>query len=103
MYPHLIKEELSSGLFCDTLLAGYHDGHLRESIDDHKNTIVVALSRRKARHLIDGDRFPRPTRIRQRSIQAFLLDGWFGNDIGGVGSNVLPNLLTKFWPVKILL
>ncbi len=64
VYPHSLKEELNSGLYCDTLLAGCHDGHLRESIDDNENAIVAVLSRRKARNIIDGDRLPRPTRSR---------------------------------------
>lgn len=64
MYPYSFKEEISIGLYCDTLLAGWHGGHLRESIEDHENAIVVMLSRREARHVIDGDRFPRSTRSR---------------------------------------
>lgn len=62
MYPHSLKEEHNSGLCFDTLLVDHHDGHLRESIDDRENATVVVLSRRKARHIIHGDIFPRPTR-----------------------------------------
>lgn len=47
MYLYLLKEELSSGLCCDTLLAGRHDGHIKESMEDHENEIIVMLSRRK--------------------------------------------------------
>jgi len=47
VYPYSLKEELSSGLFSDALLAGLHDGHLREFVDDHENAILVVLSRRK--------------------------------------------------------
>lgn len=50
MYPYSLKEELSIGLYCDTLLAGRHDGHLRESVDDHENEIITMLSRRKAQY-----------------------------------------------------
>lgn len=64
MYPHSLKEELNSGLYCDTLLGGRHDGHIRESVNDHKNAIVVVLSRRKAGYVIHGDRFPRLVRSR---------------------------------------
>lgn len=64
MYPYSLKEELSSGLCCDTLPVGYHDGHLRESLEDHESEIIVVLSRRKAQHIIHGDIFPRPVRGR---------------------------------------
>ena len=74
MYPHLFKEEFSSGFCCDILLGGRHNGHLQESTDEHKNTVVAMLSRRKAQHVIHGDGFPRLTRGRQRSIEAFLLN-----------------------------
>lgn len=36
-------------------------------------------------------------------MQAFLVDVLFGNDVGSGGSNVLPNILMKFQPIKILL
>jgi hypothetical protein len=62
------KKSLAVAFCCDTLLAGHHNGHLRESVDDHKNTVIAMLSRRKARHVIHGDGFPRSTRSRQRSI-----------------------------------
>ena len=52
MYPHSLKEELSNGLCWDTLVAGHHNGDLREFVHDHENTFVVVLSRRKTRHLI---------------------------------------------------
>ena len=102
VYPHSLKEELSSGFFYDTLLAVCHDGHLRESVDDHENTIIYMLNRRKVGHVIHGDKFQRPGRSRQRSVQALLLDVWFGNVTGGVGSNVLLNILMKFRPIKTL-
>ena len=61
------------------------------------------LSRRKARHVIHGDGFPRSARGRQRSIEALLLDGQFGNGAGSAGSDVLPDVLLKVWPIEILL
>ena len=64
VYPHSLKEKLSIVLYCDTLLAGCHDGYLREFFDDHKNAIVAMFSRRKAPRVIHGDIFPRPTRSR---------------------------------------
>jgi len=45
--PKLAQEELNSGLCYDTPVAGCHDGHLGESVDDHENAIIVVLSRRK--------------------------------------------------------
>ena len=103
VYPHSFKEEFSSGFYCDILLAGHHNGHLRESVDDHKNTVIAMLSRRKAQHVIHGDGFPRSTRGRQQSTEALLLDGRFGNGAGSAGSDVLPDILSKVWPTKILL
>jgi hypothetical protein len=103
VYPHSFKEEFSSGFCCDILLAGRHNGHLREFVDDHENTVISMLSRRKARHVIHGDGFPRSTRGRQWSIEALLLDGRFGNGVGSAGSDVLPDILSKVWPIEILL
>jgi hypothetical protein len=103
VYPHSFKEEFSSGFCYDILLAGHHNGHLRESVDDHKNTIISMLSRRKARHVIHRDGFPRSTRGRKRSIEALLLDGRFGNGTSSVGLDVLPDILSKVRPIKILL
>ena len=60
-------------------------------------------SRRKARHVIHGDGFPRSTRGRKQSIEALLLDGWFGNGTGSARSNVLPDVMSKVWPIEILL
>ena len=95
MYPHSFKEEFSSGFCCDILLAGRHYGHLSESVDDHKHTVIVVLSRRRARHVIHGDGFPRSTKGRQRSIEALLLDGWFGNGTVSAGSDVFRDVLSK--------
>ena len=68
-----------------------------------KHTVVAVLSRGKARHVIHGYGFPRSTRGRQQSIEALLLDGWFGNGAGSAGLNVLPDVLSKVRPIKILL
>ena len=75
MYPHSFKEELISDFCCDIILAGRHNGHLQESVNNHKNIVVTMLSRRKASHVIHGDGFPRSTRGKQWSIETFLLDG----------------------------
>jgi hypothetical protein len=61
------------------------------------------LSRRRAQHVIHGDGFPRSTRGRKQSIEALLIDAWFGNGAGSAGSDVLPDILPKFWPIEILL
>ena len=61
------------------------------------------LSRRKARHVIHGDGFPRLTRGRQQSIEAFLLDGRFGNGASSAGLDVLPDILSKVYPIEIIL
>ena len=99
MYPHSLKEELSSGLYCDTLLVGCHDGHIREFVDDHENTIVSMLGRREACHVIHGDIFSGMA----RSIHALVLDYRFGNGAGSAGYAVLRNILSKVRPIKILL
>jgi hypothetical protein len=65
VYPHSFKEAFSSGFCCDILLAGHHNGHLRESVDDQKNTVIAMLSRRKAQHVIHRDGFPSSTWGRQ--------------------------------------
>jgi hypothetical protein len=96
-------DNISSGFCCDILLAGRHNGHLRESVDDHENIVPAMLSRRKARHVIHGHGFPRSTRGRHRSIEALLLDGRFGNGADNAGSDVLPDILSKVWPIEILL
>ena len=42
------KKSLVVDFAGDILLAGCHNGHLREYVDDHENTFVSMLSRRKA-------------------------------------------------------
>jgi hypothetical protein len=103
VYPHSFKEEFSSGFYCDILLAGHHNGHLRESVNDHKNTVIAMLSRRKARHVIHSNGFPRSTRGRKWSIEALLLDGQFGNGARSAGLDVLPDILPKVQPIEIIL
>ena len=39
----------------------------------------------------------------QWSIEALLLDGWFGNDAGSVGLDVHPDILSKVQPIEIIL
>ena len=72
-------------------------------MNDHKHTVVAVLSRRKARHVIHGDGFPRSARGRQWSIEALILDGWFGNGVGSARSDVLIDVLSKVQPIEILL
>jgi hypothetical protein len=103
VYPHSFKEEFSSGFYYDILLAGHHNGHLRESVDDHKNIVIAMRSRRKAQHVIHRDGFPRLTRGRKRSIEALLLDVRFGNGASSVGLDVHPDILSKVRPIEILL
>ena len=57
------------------------------------------LSRSKAH----GDGFTRSTRGRKQSIEALILNERFGNDAGSVGSDVLTDILSKVWPIEILL
>ena len=103
MHPHSFKEEFSSGLCCDILLPGHHNGHLQESVDDHENTVISMLSRRKALDVIHGYGFPRSNMGRQQSIDTLLLDGRFGNGASSGGSDVFPDILSKFRLVEIFL
>jgi hypothetical protein len=103
VYPHSFKEEFSNGFCCDILLTDHHNGHLRESVDDHKNIVIAILSRRKARNVIRRDGFPRSIGGRKRSIEALLLDGQFGNGASHAGLDVLPDILSKVEPIEILL
>jgi hypothetical protein len=43
MNSNMLKEEIGSGLGCDTLLVGCQNCHLRESINDHEDTIITIL------------------------------------------------------------
>jgi hypothetical protein len=103
VYRRSFKEEFSSGFCCDILLAGHHNGHFRESVDDHKNTVITMLSIRKAQNIIHGDGFPSLTSGRQWNIEALLLDGQFGNGTSSSGLDVLPHILSRFRPMEILL
>jgi hypothetical protein len=103
VYPHSFKEEFSNGFYYDILLVGHHNGHLQESVDDHKNTVIVMLSRRKALHVIHRDGFPRLTGGRKRSIEVLFFDGQFGNGTSSAGLDVLPDILSKVRPIEIVL
>ena len=103
VYPHSFKEEVSNGFSYDIVLAGHHNDHLREFVDDNKNKVVSMLSRRKARHVIHGDGFLRSTKGRQWIIEALLLDGWFGNGASSAGFDVLPEILSKIRSIEILM
>jgi hypothetical protein len=43
MYLESFKEELGSGLYYDSLLAGNQNFHLRKAINNHKNTVISPL------------------------------------------------------------
>ena len=103
VYPHSFQGEFHSGFCYDILLACCHNCHLWKPVDNHKNTVVSMLSRRKAWHVIYGDGFPRLARGRQQGIEALLLAGWFGNDTGSAWSDVLPKIMSKIRPIEILL
>jgi hypothetical protein len=52
MDPHSFQEDLGSIFHCDVLLAGYEDGHLGKSINDHKCKIIGLLGGWKGGHVI---------------------------------------------------
>ena len=43
MNPYMLREELGLGLNRDILLASYQNGHFREPINNHKNTVIAML------------------------------------------------------------
>jgi len=61
------------------------------------------LGRRKARHIIHRDGFPRLFRSRKKGVQEVLLNGWFNKDAGGARPDILANILSNIWTIKILL
>jgi hypothetical protein len=50
--PHSFKEYIASICHCDILLIGCEDGHLQNSINDHKHIVVSFLGEWKAIHVI---------------------------------------------------
>jgi hypothetical protein len=52
MYLDSLKEDLGSGLYCDALLVGNQNRHLREAINNHKNTVISPLGGWEARHVV---------------------------------------------------
>ena len=48
IYPDSFKEELGSGLYCDSLLADGQDHHLGKAINNHKDMIIFPLGGWKA-------------------------------------------------------
>jgi hypothetical protein len=41
--------------------------------------------------------------VSQNGLYALLLFGWLGNDIGSARSDILADVLSKFWPIKMIL
>jgi hypothetical protein len=52
MYPDSFKEELGSGLYYDALLARNHNRHIREAINNHKNTVIFLLGGWEVQHVV---------------------------------------------------
>jgi hypothetical protein len=50
--PHSFEEEISSIRCCEILLTFCADGHLRKSINDHKQTVISFLGGWKVIHVI---------------------------------------------------
>jgi hypothetical protein len=73
MYLDSFKEELGSGLYCDSLLLGNQNHHLRKAINNHKNTVISPLGGQEAGHVVHWDGFPWPVRSRKRGVQAMFL------------------------------
>jgi hypothetical protein len=103
MDPHPFKEEIGSICCCDALLASCDNGHLRKLINHHKYTIIVVLGGRKAKQVIHQDGFPRPLESRKKGVQALLLDGWLSNGTGSARSDILADILLRFWPTNFFL
>jgi hypothetical protein len=103
VYQYTLEEELGSDLRYNTLLASSQNGHLRESINNHEYTVISMLGGGETRHVVHRDGFPGPDGSRQRGVQSFFFNGWLGNGAGSAGSDILTNILSKLWPIEILL
>jgi len=103
MFPHSVKEDIDSGLCCDSLLVEVHNLHLGKVINNHKNTVILLLGGWKVRHVFHWDGFLGPIRSRQRVVQAFFLCVWFGNNVGSVGPDIHADIMSKFRPIKMFM
>jgi hypothetical protein len=98
----MLKEELGSGLGCDTLLAG-----VRMAILENRSTTTIHshfhawwrgdLTCSPSRWI------PRAIGSRKRGVQSLFFNGWLGNGAGSAGSDILTNILSKLRPIEILL
>jgi hypothetical protein len=52
MYPDSFKEEIGSGLYCDAILVGDHNRHLRKVIKNRKNTVISSLGGQEVQHVV---------------------------------------------------
>jgi hypothetical protein len=52
MYPDSFKVELGSGLYCVSLPTGNQNHHLREAINNHKNTFISPFGGWEAQHVV---------------------------------------------------
>jgi hypothetical protein len=43
MNPNIVKEDLTNGFECDFFLTWCQNGHLKEPIKNHKDTIITIL------------------------------------------------------------
>ena len=103
MYPHSFEEEFGNFLCYDTLLAHRQYRHLRKSIHNQKYTSITLLGGREPKQIVHANGFPWLAGSRHRSVQSLLLDGWFCNGTNNAGSNIFSNILSEYWPIKILL
>jgi len=103
MYPYAFEEDFGNVLYFDTLLASRQYSHLRKFSHDHKYIVITMLGRREVRNIVHRDGLPWLAGSRQKSVQTLLLDGWFDDGAGSVGSDIFPNIWSEFGPIKVIL
>jgi hypothetical protein len=80
----------------------YQNGHLRESIDDQKNTIMTIFCGGKNLHA-HGDKLLGLIWYRERSSKPLLLDGRLSDGIGNAQPDVLVDVMSKLGKVEMIL
>jgi len=73
-----------------------------ENLSMTKNIVITMLHRRKNIHIVHGDGFPRLDRSGKRGVHNLILNGWFGDGTSTARFDIFSNILSKFWPIKII-
>jgi hypothetical protein len=68
MDSHSFEEHIGSIFYCDSLIAGYENGHLEKLSNHQKYAIISFLFAQKAIHVIHRDGLPRPLKSRKMGV-----------------------------------